>query len=209
MAAHYLVNLDSGAVLRRVALQGRLDLPETGLTVSPVPVGRLWEDQPYAVVEATLDDSIPAGHRATGQEATWDAESGTVTLAYTTEAVPFAEQQAAKAEAVRAEGASRLNVITASYTPEERDTWAQQAAEADAYGASGVSSDAPMLAAMAAERSITLAEMVEKVNAARSAFTAAAGAVLGAQQKLETDVWAAGTQAALDAIDPAAAGNWP
>lgn len=206
---HYLVNLDTGEPVRRVSLNGRLRIPEIGCTISPVPVGLLWEDQPYAVIEAVLDDTVPAGHRITGDSASYDPDTETLTVTYETEAIPLEDQQEAKAAAIRAEGDRRLGLITASYTAKEIATWPQQAVEADAYGASQSADDAPMLAVMAAKRGITLAEMVGRVNAARAVFTAAAGAVLGAQQKLETDVWAAEDQAALDAIDPADPDNWP
>ncbi len=210
----FLVNLDTGEVLGPAPLGRRLRVGSIKRAVSPAAVGRLWEDQPFAVVGSERDASLPAGHRATGETASYDGEAGLVVVASTSEAVPIAEQQLAKAAAIRAEGARRLNEITAAYTPEERDTWAQQAREADAYGVSADAADAPMLAAMATARGITLAAMVGRVDAARTAFTAAAGAVLGAQQKLETDVWAidpedAGAQAALDGLDPADAGNWP
>lgn len=151
-------------------------------------------------VRVETDAVLPSDKR-------WDTAAQQVRDA--TAAERLAEGKATKAALARSEGSRRLQIITADYTPEERDTWAQQAREADAWTASADAADAPMLAAMATTRSITLAEMVGKVNAARAAFTAAAGATLGAQQALETAINAAADQAALDAIDPTDPANWP
>lgn len=152
----------------------------------------------------------------------WRKPGGSITPVVTTPALTseeesavaarlptFSQQKADKAAIARREGSRRLQAITAAYTPEERDTWAQQAHEADAWSASADADDAPMLAAMATARSITLSVMVGKVNTARAAFTLAAGAVLGAQQALETLIADAADQAALDAIDPTDAAHWP
>lgn len=151
------------------------------------------------------DLTVPAGHRITGT--TYAVHDDQVVRTYTTEAIPLEELRNAKLAEIRGEGAARLEAISAEYTPEERDTWAQQAREADSFD--GTNATAPMLAEMASRRGFTTQEMVNRVNAARAAFTLAGGAILGAQQALEDAARAAADAAALAAIDPLDPTNWP
>lgn len=140
------------------------------------------------------------GDKPDGLQAVIDAHDPTPTLEM---------RKADKAAAIGVEGARRLNQIAAAYRAEERQTWPQQATEADAYGANGSLPANSLLVGMATRRGLSLAEMVGRVNAARDAFNALAGPVLGAQQALETAVWAAEDNTALDAIDPTDPANWP
>lgn len=140
------------------------------------------------------------GNTPAGLQAVIDAHDPTPTLAM---------QKAEKVRQIRRCGERRLAKLAEDYGEFERGTWSQQAAEADAYAVTGSLPEDAMLVKMAAEREITVAEMVAKVDAARLHFNANAGAVLGAQHRMETAAWAAEDQAALDAIDPTNPSNWP
>lgn len=70
---YYFVNTETNEVLQRVErLDRRLEVAAIKRTVTPGKTGRLWDDAPFAVVEAMRDDDLPAGHVRTGTAATFD-----------------------------------------------------------------------------------------------------------------------------------------
>lgn len=78
-----------------------------------------------------------------------------------------------------------LNTAVNTYPQTEVLTFDQQATEADKYLSTGDEADAPLLAALAAGRGITLDELVQRVKAKTTAFTALSGTIIGQRQALE------------------------
>lgn len=78
-----------------------------------------------------------------------------------------------------------LNTAVNTYPQTEVLTFDQQATEADKYLSTGDEADAPLLAALAAGRGITLDELVQRVKAKTTAFTALSGSIIGQRQALE------------------------
>lgn len=102
--------------------------------------------------------------------------------------------------AIRAEGAHRMEEIAMPYLPQERDTWASQLTEAQEYTANPDTAETPTLSAIAAGRNITVAELVPLVIANADIFRQKAGEVLGTQQRLIGQIWAATTAEELGAV---------
>lgn len=84
---------------------------------------------------------------------------------------------------VRAEGARRLSMVAASYPLAERETWHKQLAEAEAYSLSQLAAT-PLLDAYVASSGETKAQIVARIIANDLAFSAATGAILGAQRAI-------------------------
>lgn len=78
-----------------------------------------------------------------------------------------------------------LNTAVNTYPQTEVLTFDQQATEADKYLSTGDEADAPLLAALAIGRGITLDELVQRVKAKTTAFTALSGSIIGQRQALE------------------------
>ncbi|OHD24775.1 MAG: hypothetical protein A2Y38_07805 [Spirochaetes bacterium GWB1_59_5] len=116
------------------------------------------------------------------------------------------EARAARAAAIRAEGARRLAALAAPYGPAERETWDTQQREARAHRADPAA-PTPMLTAMAAGRGISLPELVDRVMGNVALFEAAAGAILGRQQAL-LDQLSAIDEATPDAVAMVATVAW-
>ena len=95
-------------------------------------------------------------------------------------ACPQIRQQRAKE--IRTEGARRLEALP-PYAPAERDTWPQQQAEAVEYRKNAACPCA-MIRQIATGRGITLESLVMKIEENIALYPAAAGAILGQQQRL-------------------------
>ena len=78
-----------------------------------------------------------------------------------------------------------LNVAVNTYPETEVLTFDQQTSEAKAYLASGNVSDAPLLSALAAGCGITLDDLVQRIMAKHTAFSALSGYVIGKRQAPE------------------------
>lgn len=102
----------------------------------------------------------------------------------------FPQIKEPKAEEIRREGGERLKLLAAPYQDEERESWATQQREARAWLLDNTAAT-PMLSAMATTRGITLAVMVNKVMENVAIFEQAAGQILGRQQALLDQVYAA------------------
>ena len=94
-----------------------------------------------------------------------------------------------------------LNVAVNTYPETEVLTFDQQTSEAKAYLASGNVSDAPLLSALAAGRGITLDDLVQRVMAKHTAFSALSGYVIGQRQALEDRLDACTTVEEVEAIE--------
>lgn len=94
-----------------------------------------------------------------------------------------------------------LNTAVNTYPQTEVLTFDQQATEADKYLSTGNEADAPLLAALAAGRGITLDELVQRVKAKTTAFTALSGSIIGQRQALEDRLDACETVEEVEAID--------
>lgn len=103
---------------------------------------------------------------------------------------------------LRNEGSLRLSQLAGDYQPEERETWPIQSAEARAWLADNTAST-PLLSALATARGISLEYLVGLVMENVALFEAASGAILGQQQALIVQLYAAPTLA--DALAVA----WP
>lgn len=93
---------------------------------------------------------------------------------------------------IRAEGSKRLEALAAPYTPQERETWANQQKEAEAWTLDQTVAT-PMVDAMATVRGIDKAAMMGKILENVGLFRAAAGQILGEQQRLLDQIDAAGS----------------
>ena len=93
--------------------------------------------------------------------------------------------KSAKLSAINTACDGILNTAVNTYPQTEVLTFDQQAAEADKYLSTGDEADAPLLAALAAGRGITLDELVQRVKAKTTAFTALSGSIIGQRQALE------------------------
>lgn len=94
-----------------------------------------------------------------------------------------------------------LNAAVNTYPETEVLTFDQQTSEAKAYLASGDVSDAPLLSALAAGRGITLDDLVQRVMAKHTAFSALSGYVIGQRQALEDMLDACTTVEEVEVIE--------
>lgn len=104
--------------------------------------------------------------------------------------VTFPDIREPKAQEIRTAGAVRLLALTTPYSAEERESWANQQKEAEAWTLNN-SAPVPMITAMATARGITIAVMVGKIMDNVDLFRAAAGQILGTQQALLDQIYAA------------------
>ncbi len=111
-------------------------------------------------------------------------ESDHVQLVYAAVDLPLTVAKDNHRRRIAAKLQRDLDGLTANYAAGEVATWDQQKAEADAYTADD-SANVPMLAGLAAARGIELAELVTRVHTKADAYSAAAGALLGAKQAAE------------------------
>ena len=95
------------------------------------------------------------------------------------------EARAAKLTEINSACDAILNAAVLTYPETEVLTFDQQTSEAKAYQASGNASDAPLLSALAAGRGIRLDNLVQRVMAKHTAFSALSGYVIGQRQALE------------------------
>ena len=107
-----------------------------------------------------------------------------------------------KEREIRAEGSKRLLALATPYAPEERETWITQQREAESYLLDSAA-PTPMIDAMATGRGISKTLLVSKIMENVNLFRAAAGAILGQQQRLLDETYATTDFAALLAI------SWP
>jgi hypothetical protein len=113
-----------------------------------------------------------------------------------------AQQGAARAERLAAANADAdrlLTELSATYPDREVISWDQQIREATAYTVDATVAT-PLLSALAAARGVALADLVQKVMAKASSFSAASGRILGARQRLEDQLGAAETIEAIAAV---------
>ena len=110
------------------------------------------------------------------------------------------EARAAKLSEINSACDAILNGAVQSYPETEVLTFDQQTSEARTYLASGNASDAPLLSALAAGRGITLDDLVSRVMAKHTAFSALSGYVIGQRQALEDQLDACTTVAEIEAI---------
>lgn len=104
-----------------------------------------------------------------------------------------------KTATIRAEGAKRLRTL-GPYLPEERDSWATQHAEAAAFRADA-NVPTPLIDAIVAARQIPKETLVGYIEKNAILYRVAAGNILGIQQRLLDQVWAATTVEEIDAIN--------
>ena len=95
-----------------------------------------------------------------------------------------------KADEIRAEGSLQLTNLGGAYLSEERETWYTQKEEAVAFLADN-NAVTPMLTAMATARGITVGDMAGLIQENMTAFTAAAGTILGNQQAALVNIYTA------------------
>lgn len=118
-----------------------------------------------------------------------------------TPADKFAQAKEDKRRAIRAAGDAELAAVKANYTQAEIESWSKQEQGAKDITAGSTTTDAAVfVAAIAATREISTATLVNKILANVAAYGALSAAVIGQQQRLDTAITAADTQAALDAV---------
>ena len=110
------------------------------------------------------------------------------------------EARAAKLTEINSACDAILNAAVLTYPETEVLTFDQQTSEAKAYQASGNASDAPLLSALAAGRGIRLDDLVQRVMAKHTAFSALSGYVIGQRQALEDRLDASTTVEEIEAI---------
>lgn len=110
------------------------------------------------------------------------------------------EARAAKLTEINSACDAILNTAVLTYPETEVLTFDQQTSEAKAYQASGNASDAPLLSALAAGRGIRLDDLVQRVMAKHTAFSALSGYVIGQRQALEDRLDASTTVEEIEAI---------
>ena len=113
--------------------------------------------------------------------------------------ITLASAQAEKALEIRGVAAGQMESIAAPYLPQERASWDTQLKEADTYTANNAA-PTPLLTSMATARGITVAILVTKVYENANLYRTAIGAILGKQQGLLDQVYAATTIEAVEAI---------
>ena len=140
--------------------------------------------------DATWTDIAP-----TDSAAEWDSAAGAWV-------VPFATVlKERKRRAIWAAGDAELATIKNNYTQAEIESWSKQEQGAKDITASNTTTDAAVFVAnIAAAREISTATLVSKILANVAAYGALSAAVIGQQQRLNTAITAADTQAALDAV---------
>lgn len=102
----------------------------------------------------------------------------------------FPDIREPKALEIRAEGAKRLRAMAYPYTDEEQKTWVTQQSQALEYVADNT---APCVTIrnMATTRGVALADMVSRILGNATAFEPYIGTVLGQQQRLLDQIYAA------------------
>ena len=140
--------------------------------------------------DATWTDIAP-----TDSAAEWDSAAGAWV-------VPFATVlKERKRRAIWAAGDAELAAIKTNYTQAEIESWSKQEQGAKDITAGSTTTDAAVFVAnIAAARQISTATLVSKILANVAAYGALSAAVIGQQQRLDTAITAAATQAALDAV---------
>lgn len=120
----------------------------------------------------------------------------------------FARAKEAKRRQIWAAGDAVLAEVKANYTEAEIESWCKQEQGAKDFAAGNTETEAAQfVAAIATTRGIETAVLVEKILANVAAYGALSASVIGKQQRLDTAVTAATTQAELDAITWEAANN--
>lgn len=95
-----------------------------------------------------------------------------------------------KEKQIRAEGSRRLLALAQPYSSEERESWPQQKEEALEFQLNQLC-DCEMIRNMATARGISVDVMAEKILENATLFKAAAGQILGIQQRLLDLIYAA------------------
>lgn len=124
----------------------------------------------------------------------WDDPAGVATNSAIFTACPYLRDWREKQ--IRAEGEVRLAKVAAPYTKTERETWPYQRAEALAWSANPTALT-PYCDAIAVGRGNPRDQFLRKVLDNSTLFTNASTALLGQQQALIDQVWAATTIDAL------------
>lgn len=94
----------------------------------------------------------------------------------------------------------KLQDVRSGYTADEIASWGFQLREVDLYDGNP-NAATPLLNALAASRGMPKAAVVAAIKSRVAAYSSLTGGILGNKQRLEDAISAAGTPAALDAID--------
>ena len=111
----------------------------------------------------------------------------------------LAQAQGVQIDTINAACQAALTAIIAPYPASEVLTWDQQLAEATAFTASPTAST-PLLSAIGAVNGETVADMAASILILSASYKAATGAAIGRRQALTTQISAATTVAAVQAI---------
>ena len=118
-----------------------------------------------------------------------------------TPADKFAQAKEGKRRAIWNAGDAELAAVKANYTQAEIESWSKQEQGAKDITAGSTTTDAAVFVAnIAAARQIPTATLVSKILANVATYGALMATVIGQQQRLDTAITAADTQAALDAV---------
>lgn len=143
---------------------------------------------------------VRSGDGATGDDI--DAVITAVANAY-----PVSSASGVVCQQIDALATAKRNAVIAPYSPGEMAAWPIKRAEALAYHVSGNAQDAPNLGNEASARGITLAELVGKVLADASRFSAIEAAIAGASGRHRDAVRALSSHEQIMAYDYTT--GWP
>lgn len=149
----------------------------------------------YAPPALDIYSSDPAARRVLLND-----PNGTATGADIFAAFPLIREP--KAAEIRAEGSKRLRSLAGPYSEEEREGWESQKQQARAWLANP-ETRIPTVSAMATTRGIPVDVMVDKIMENVFLYETAYGQIVGTQQALLDQIYAATDYGAMLAI------NWP
>ena len=107
---------------------------------------------------------------------------------------------------INAQCERRMRALVEDYPEQERQTFSKQEGEARACTVDQTAAT-PMIDALAEYRNIEKEELVSRIIGKADIFAIYSGRVIGYRQRLEDQILAASTQAALEVIDPT--DGWP
>lgn len=123
-----------------------------------------------------------------GRTELWEDVNGTATMAEIDAACPGFRGE--RERGIRAAGRLRLAAIATPYSPEERETWPYQREECMAYYRDNTALT-PFCDAIASQRGIPRDLFLGKVKENMDLFSVASSSILGQQQALIDQIWAA------------------
>ena len=133
-------------------------------------------------------------------EATHIVDGAPVVLAPPEPPPPTLEEARSIKEAeIRTEGGRRLTALAAPYSATERETWDTQLREAEAFFVDPAA-PTPMMDGIAVSRGITRAEIAGLIVGNATVFRAEAGKILGQQQALLGQLWAASSHGEIQML---------